>query len=320
MKKIFTSVLFAAFALSASAQFAYNQTFAESDYNNASTIVASAGDKAWNASNGIRLGGSDTGAFSAPAWNWDDKFVVIALEAGHSKSLSFTTGVTSGSSTAGIGGNGFWYVAVGTSTDNLETIWSEKSKNNPGAVNLNLDKSVRYVKICFTGNFAGYVKNLVVSGTKAAITEGYVEATVCESELPYRFLDQDFTESGSVTLTAANIFNLDSVVNLTLHVLPSYDLTDDPIVLEEGTEEYWHDVNLSLLPVGDTLLVDSLQTELGCDSVTSVVVTITPKEVGPVTSFSTTTLAPAATKFFRGGTLYIRRDEALFDLRGARVE
>lgn len=315
MKKIFTSVLFAALALSASAQFAYNQTFAESDYNNASTIVASAGDNGWAASNGIRLGGASTGiGFGGPSWNWDDKYVVIALEAGHSRSLSFTTGTTSDAVTGPL-----WYVSAGQSLDNLVNVW-QVNNANPGAVNIDLDKSVRYVKICFSGNFAGYVKNLVVSGTKAAITEGYVEATVCESELPYRFLDQDFTESGSVTLTAANIFNLDSVVHLTLHVLPSYDLTDEPIVLEEGTEEYWHDVNLSLLPVGDTLLVDSLQTELGCDSVSSVLVTITPKEVGPVTSFSTTTLAPAATKFFRGGTLYIRRDEALFDLRGARVE
>lgn len=320
MKKFFSTVLFAALALSASAQLAYNQTFAESDYNNAATIVASAGDKAWNASNGIRLGGSDTGAFTAPAWNWDDKYVVIALEAGHSKSLSFTTDVTSGSSTAGIGGNGFWYVAVGTSTDNLETIWSEKSKNNPGAVNLDLDKSVRYVKICFTGNFAGFVKNLTVSGTKAVITYGSAEATVCESELPYLFLGEEFTESGSVTLRAANIFGLDSIVTLTLNVLPSYDLSDELIVLEEGTDSLWHGIDLALLPVGDTILVDSLQTELGCDSIISVAVTVTAKIVGPTTSLSDETVAPAATKFFRQGALYIRRDDVLFDLRGSRVE
>lgn len=317
MKKFFSTVLFAALALSASAQLAYNQTFAESDYNNAATIVASAGDNGWDTSNGIRLGGSSTGiGLGSPSWNWDDKYVIIALEAGFSKSLSFSTGTTASSTVIT---RALWYVSAGQSLDNLTDIWQVETAN-PGAVNLDLDKSVRYVKICFSGNFAGYVNNLTVSGTKAVITYGSAEATVCESELPYLFLGEEFTESGSVTLSAANIFGLDSIVTLTLNVLPSYDFSDELIVLEEGTDSLWHGIDLALLPVGDTILVDSLQTELGCDSIISVAVTVTAKIVGPTTSLSDENVAPAATKFFRQGALYIRRDDVLFDLRGSRVE
>lgn len=170
---------------------------------------------------------------------------------------------------------------------------------------------------------ANYSVSLSLSASSyLPTTYGEYDAAICPGD-SVEYNGVYYKEAGvypDILLPVKNHFGGDSLVNLTLHVLPSYDLTDEPIVLEEGTEEYWHDVNLSLLPVGDTLLVDSLQTELGCDSVSSVLVTVTPKEVGPVTSFSTTTLAPAATKFFRGGALYIRRDEALFDLRGARVE
>ena len=272
MKKLFTSILFVALALTASAQLAYNQAFTSDDYNNSATIVGKQGTISWD-SNAILLGTKNTWSTNATL-NWNDKFVIIALEAGHSKSISFTTDLTSSLSTI-VGSNPkrFWTVYAGATQDNLETIWTEADKNNPGNVNIDLDKTIRYVKICFSGNYAGYVKNLTVSGTKAVVTYGSDEASVCQSELPYSFNGQEFTESGSVTLSGANIFGLDSIITLTLNVLPSYSFSESQTIYV-GAEEEWHKQALSTYAVGTYTLYDSLQTAAGCDSIYTLALTV----------------------------------------------
>lgn len=320
MKKLFTLFVAALAVYSvANAQLAYNQTFAQTDFDNVATVVAKDGDIAWDNANGIRLGGSSTSIMGSTAWNWNEKYVVIALEAGKSISLSFTTGVTSGASTKGSGR--FWYVAAGATQDNLTTIWTETDKNNPGVINLDLDESVRFVKICFNGNFAGYVKNLTVVGLKEVTTYGEYAAAFCEGDsIEYNGVWYKEAFAGDVTLTEKNHLGFDSIVNLTVSVYPTFSFEEEQIVMTEGEELFWHDMDLAQLMVGDTVLYDTLTTKHGCDSVMYVSVIVMQKEEGPTTAVENATHYAPCTKQLINGQLYIRREDALFDLRGNRVE
>lgn len=121
------------------------------------------GDVAWDSSNGIRLGGSSTAILPGkPCYNYDDKYIIINFD-GVPKKISFTTGVTSGAATSGINGNGFWYMEQKSETGSWSNVWTEESSSNPGNISKDLNPDTRYVKICYTGNFAGYVKNLKIT-------------------------------------------------------------------------------------------------------------------------------------------------------------
>lgn len=260
MQKLFTSILFAALALTASAQLAYNQAFTSDDFNNPNTVVKKGGNSvAWN--NGIKLGVSVTGGF-----NWDDKYLDICLEEGLTDSVSFSL-----SSDPGVTGMD-WYIKESVDGSNWSSkIWT--SDQASGNFVVDLSQSTRYIRLCFSGNLAGKFSNVIVYGTKAVITYGSAEATVCPSELPYSFNGQEFTESGTVTLPGANIFGLDSIISLTLNVLPSYSFPESQTIYV-GAEEEWHKQDLSTYAVGTYTLYDSLQTAAGCDSIYTLALTV----------------------------------------------
>lgn len=128
------------------------------------------GEVAWDGNNGIRLGGSKTGPFDAPAWNWGDKYVDIKFE-GIPKTVSFTTGVTAGAATAKVvnpgsgNNNGFWYMVEHTKNGSWSStnLWTENNNSTPGTITKDLEPSTDMIRICYTGNFAGYVKNLKIT-------------------------------------------------------------------------------------------------------------------------------------------------------------
>lgn len=137
-----------------------NETYLAVRYN-------TQGDVAYT-SNGIRLGGSDNGAFSDPAWNWGDKYVDIKFE-GVPKTISFTTGNTSIAPTANVtwpgsgNNNGFWYMIEYPEGESEHTLWTNSDSGNPGEISYDLKPNTNKVRICYTGNFAGYVKNLTIT-------------------------------------------------------------------------------------------------------------------------------------------------------------
>ena len=115
--------------------------------------------------NGIRLGGGGTDAWDSEAWNWDDKYIDVEFE-GIPYKISFTTGLTSWAATTGAGAenNGFWYMKEFNSINGSESkIWEETGNSNPGTIERELNSNTRKVRICYTGNFAGYVKNLKIT-------------------------------------------------------------------------------------------------------------------------------------------------------------
>lgn len=132
------------------AQLAYNQTFSKSDWDNSATKVASSGSNSW--SNGICLGDTKLGGF-----NWDNKYIVLALSsAGIPNRLTCSTSTSTSAAT----GTSF---KIFTSTDNqtFTEIWTSSKQSN--TVDIELPKETQYIKVQYSGNFGGYYKDLMVT-------------------------------------------------------------------------------------------------------------------------------------------------------------
>ena len=141
------------------------------------------GDVAYT-SDGIRLGGSKTGIRDDPAWDWYDKYVDIKFE-GIPGTISFTTGNTSVAPTAKVttilgkgagNNNGFWYMIEYPEGESANTLWTENDNANPGNISYDLKPNTNKVRICYTGNFAGYVKNLTITERTELSIDGNVES------------------------------------------------------------------------------------------------------------------------------------------------
>ena len=156
MRKIFTSfIALLLTTICAVAQLPYNTVMTQSHFNDGNTKIASSGDNGWD--NGVRLGGTKTGAFSGPAWNWDDKYIIIALSSNgipHHLTCNTSTNSNSTSDTK-------FYVATSSDNKTYTEVWSSGERNN--TIDLELAKDVKYIKICYSANFAGYFKNIKVS-------------------------------------------------------------------------------------------------------------------------------------------------------------
>lgn len=156
MRKIFTSfIALLLTTICAVAQLPYNTVMTQSHFNDGNTKIASSGDNGWD--NGVRLGGTKTGAFSGPAWNWDDKYIIIALSSNgipHHLTCNTSTNSNSTSDTK-------FYVATSSDNKTYTEVWSSGERNN--TIDLELAKDVKYIKLCYSANFAGYFKNIKVS-------------------------------------------------------------------------------------------------------------------------------------------------------------
>ena len=107
------------------------------------------------------VGGDDGG------WNWNDKYIIIEFT-GVPDSLFFTTATTGSAgmdnpfdASDNATNNKFFYVSAGTSKDNLNEIWSSTSQTN--TYKEKLDPSVRFLKLCYTGNLEGWFKNVKIT-------------------------------------------------------------------------------------------------------------------------------------------------------------
>ena len=120
----------------------------------------------------------------------------------------------------------------------------------------------------------------------------------------------------SVLVSEHNQFGGDSIVELVVYVYPSMKTTIS-MTIEEGTEDVWQDIDLSVLPVGDTTLVAAYTSVNGCDSVyvlNLVVNAVIHEGLDDVQG------EKSVRKIIRGGQLYIRKGSAWYDLFGRKVE
>ncbi len=126
------------------------------------------------------------------------------------------------------------------------------------------------------------------------------------------------TVNDSILIAQKNSFGGDSIVVVNVTILPSYDLTDEPIVMEEGTIRLWEQIDLSTLPVGDTTLVATFTADNGCDSTRTVNVTVEVKSSQAIDA--TAAGDDKVQKIIVNGRLYIRKGDSIYDAVGIKVD
>lgn len=157
MRKIFTTLAAAFLAANTFAELAYNTALTQSDLTNSSTVTKTEGIVEWE-NGAVRCGGSDKGAFSSDAWNWDDKYFVFKLANGVPDQLSFQ--YMGYAATTGTDYN----VKESADGTNWTDLWSANSNaNSYTSVSEKLKPTTRYIRICFSGNFSASFRNIKVT-------------------------------------------------------------------------------------------------------------------------------------------------------------
>ena len=160
MKKLFTLVCVSLFAVSTFAELGYGVTLTQNDFNNNSTVVKKEGTIEWD--NGhVRCGGSSNGiGIGGPSWNWDDKYFDVKLANGVPSQLTFEWACNNVTST-----QAEWYVKESADGSNWSAaIWTNTSSSSSWTkVTKDLQPNTRYLRFCFSGNFAGNFKNIKVT-------------------------------------------------------------------------------------------------------------------------------------------------------------
>lgn len=157
MRKIFTTLAAAFLAANTFAELAYNTALTQSDLTNSSTVTKTEGIVEWE-NGAVRCGGSDRGAFSSDAWNWDDKYFVFKLANGVPDKLSFQ--YMGYAATTGTDYN----VKESADGTNWTDLWSANSNaNSYTSVSEGLKPTTRYIRICFSGNFSASFRNIKVT-------------------------------------------------------------------------------------------------------------------------------------------------------------
>ncbi len=112
-----------------------------------------------------------------------------------------------------------------------------------------------------------YTIQMAKPATPIQNTEYAYEATVCQGESYSDELFQNLTEAGEYQQTIKNAQGGDSVITLTLSVLPTYEFTEEMHITDANLE--WHGKTIqNLVPSEETyVFYDSLLTAAGCDSV-----------------------------------------------------
>lgn len=123
----------------------------------------------------------------------------------------------------------------------------------------------------------------------------------------------------TVTLSTPNQFGGDSIVELWVLASNKYDMSFTKTI-EEGTEEEWQGIDLSVLPAGDTTLVVIYTTIHGCDSTYTLHLTVKAVQQTPTALDNTDGVDNQPCKFFRNGQMYIRKNGQVYNLQGIKVE
>ncbi len=141
------------------AQLPYNTTMTQSHYNSGSTVIKKEGSISWDG--GVKLG-------KYAPFNWDDKYIVIALNQGsipYQLTFKYTCNST-------IATNPDWYVEESADNSNWTRIWSAVTPTTSSvsvsdatytASPIDLSKSTKYLKLCYSGNYSGTFSEIKVS-------------------------------------------------------------------------------------------------------------------------------------------------------------
>ena len=123
----------------------------------------------------------------------------------------------------------------------------------------------------------------------------------------------------TVTLSFPNHFGGDSIVELWVLASNKYDMSFTKTI-NEGTEEEWQGIDLSVLPAGDTTLVVIYNTIHGCDSIYTLHLTVKPVQQTTTALDNADAVGDKPYKFFRNGQMYIRKNGQVYNLQGIKIE
>ena len=163
-----------------------------------------------------------------------------------------------------------------------------------------------------------YVLRLYVSDVP--ITYGEYDAVICDGDW-VTFDGVRYTQpfDGEIRVSKPNIYGGDSIVHLTVTVLPSYTI-DEYMTIIVGEEKYWEGWNLSTMPEGETELYATYYTDDDCDSTLILHLTVNaePIESGiPNVPMN----GKRVQKIIWNGHLYIiREDETIYDIIGTKIK
>lgn len=177
--------------------------------NNHSTLVRSiSGSYAWD-SDGIRLGDGGGGL------NYNDKLAEINFEGipdkisfDYEKQASGATGLS-------------WSVLVSTDGNQWSSIWDSDSGSGHADIPIE-DATVRYVRLCYSGNFGGYFRNITITERRylTASTDNIDFGTIMKGNSVNETFTLSHCNAGyGVTLTSSD---------------PNFTVTPNPVTSTGG--------------------------------------------------------------------------------------
>ena len=164
------------------------------------------------------------------------------------------------------------------------------------------------------------VFTLYVHVSSIPITYGEFETSMCEGD-QVTFEGVTYTDAfdGTIHVAATNIYGGDSIVHLSVVLLPNYTI-DQYKTITIGDNADWEGWNLSTMPVGEMTLTTSYYTEFDCDSTLILHLTVEPKQVGTDLETITNHQSPITNKIlYRGSLIIIRKDEK-YDVLGTKIK
>ena len=166
------------------------------------------------------------------------------------------------------------------------------------------------------------VFTLIVYVSSVPVTYGEFETAMCEGDqVTFEGVTYTGAFDGNIRVEAPNVFGGDSIVHLTVVLLPNYSI-DQYKTITVGDQTEWEGWNLSTMPVGELTLTTSYYTEFDCDSTLILHLTVEPKQVG-TDLYQTPSLEGRAgerLKILLNGSLFILRKDELFDVLGKKIK
>ncbi len=176
-----------------------------------------------------------------------------------------------------------------------EYVFSAQTDGRAAKSFIGFDAATNSVYVYVTpGNYA-QAKSYALYTVQMAEPEGIgpgntqyaYSATTCDNESYSDELFSGLTETGIYTTTIPNTAGGDSVITLSLAVLPSYLIEEENSTAEQEIE--WRGKHITDLAYSDTpyIFYDSLKTAQGCDSVyrLTLYVTAIPRTYGEYTAY-----------------------------------
>ena len=186
----------------------------------------------------------------------------------------------------------------------------------------NLPGGIYYDTIALkTASECDSVLVLALTVKDTPVTYGAYEAVICDGEsVTYDGVEYDEAFDADVLISQPNSFGGDSIVRLTVTLLPSY-VVDEYMTINVGDNMTWGDWNLSTMPVGQMDLEAYYYTVEDCDSTIVLHLTILPEGTPTDVNSTTGKNARFVQKMLYNGNLYIiREDESVYTIFGTKVK